>query len=203
MTAKTFTARDGRKIVLRPLREPDIEPLFLFASKIAREKKRNPELGIVSLDRPVTRADERKFLAKTLKGSKDGDVVSVAAFAGQALVGNCDITRRPFRDELHTGVLGIVIVEDYRGIGLGGALIREALASAKVKGIWLVELEVFSINESARRLYRRLGFKEFGVLPEKVIRGGRRIDSVYMFARLDGNRYNAGRPSKSRWCSRS
>ena len=46
------------------------------------------------------------------------------------------------------------------------------------------ELEVFALNDKARRLYERHGFKEVGVVPGKIRRGRRRLDIVVMYANL-------------------
>lgn len=179
-----FNTKDGRSITLRPLRRRDIDALLLFANAIAREKKRNRSLGIVSMDRRMTRKDEKRFLNRTLKGLAEGNVVSVAAFDGDRMVGNCDIFRRTLQDVRHTGVLGIVIVEGYRGVGLGEAMIGTALSQASKIGAWAIELEVFATNAHARHMYEKLGFATAGVVPKKMQRDGMFIDSVQMYLHL-------------------
>ena len=94
----TFTARDGRRVALRALRRTDLDGLLKFANAIVKERRTNLELGIVSLDKRVTRPDERKFLERILLGVRRKEVVSVAAFAGEKVVGNCDISRRRLTD---------------------------------------------------------------------------------------------------------
>ena len=185
MTQKTegtdFATRDGRTLTLRSFRKSDAEAMLRFANSIVREKRKNRDLGVAAFDKRLTKRFERKFLDTAIKGMKDRRVVSVAAFSGKDLVGECMIRGREPSDLAHTGLLGVVIQEEFRGVGLGEALMRSALREARRIGIWLVELEVISINRRAIRLYEKLGFRGAGVVPGKVQRDGRLIDMVMMY----------------------
>jgi RimJ/RimL family protein N-acetyltransferase len=182
-----FSTGDGRTIVLRPLRRGDLETMVPFANGFVREKRTDPNFGITSFDRRVTITDERRFLRTTLQEKAKRRRVSVAAFHGGRLVGHCDISGRPSPDERHTGMLGIVVTEGYRGVGLGEKMVRTALAEASKLGIWMIELEVFASNAPARHLYEKLGFKVVGVIPKKVMRDARFTDIVRMYTHLPHN----------------
>ncbi len=179
-----FKTDDGRTITLRPLRRGDLDALVPFANSFVRERKRNRELGITSMERRMTRTDEKKFLDKTLQDEAKRRRVSVAAFDGDRLVGHCDVVGKTSRDERHTGLLGIVVVEGYRGVGLGEKMVRTALGQAPKLGIWAIELEVFATNAPAKHLYEKLGFKTVGIIPKKVLRDGRFTDIVLMYIHL-------------------
>lgn len=168
------------------MQKGDLSLLVTFATTLFKERRTNRNLGIVSLDRYVTRPDEEKFLEGVLKGVRDNNVVSVAAFVNDKLVGNCDIHRRGFYDVRHTGVLGIVIIDGYRRAGIGEKMMNVALREALRLGVWLLELQVFQTNVGAIHLYEKLGFKRVGVVPNKILRKGRFIDEVQMFADLRG-----------------
>lgn len=182
-----FKTRDGRVISLRPLRRGDLDALLPFANGFHKERETNRDLGITSLDRRMTRKDEREFLEKTLKEVAKKRRVSVAAVVGDRIVGHCDISGRPSPDERHAGLLGIIVVDGYRGVGLGEAMMRTALKEASRLGIWMIELEVFATNAPAKHLYEKLGFKVAGVIPKKVLRDGRFIDIVRMYTHLPHN----------------
>ena len=177
-----FVTRDGRALALRPFKKSDADAMLRFANSIVKEKRKNRDLGIAAFDKRLTLSFERKFLDATVKGMNDGQVVSVAAFSGRDLVGECMIRRRELSDLSHTALLGIVIQDSYRGVGLGEELMRRALLGARKIGVWLVELEVISINHQAIRLYEKMGFRRVGVVPNKVQRDGRLIDIVVMYA---------------------
>ncbi|MDA4120803.1 MAG: GNAT family N-acetyltransferase [Thaumarchaeota archaeon] len=183
-TRAVFVTPSGASIKLRRLSRRDLPQLLIFANALVSEKKVNPDLGIVSLDRKVSHADERRYLNRVLEGIRKQEFVSVAASDGDKLVGNCDIVRRTPYDVRHTGVLGIVLLDGYRGMGLGEAMMRNALEQALSLGVWLVELEVFANNRTAWHLYKKLGFREVGMVPQKIQRGGRGIDEIQMYIDL-------------------
>ena len=186
MNPAEFAKPGGGSIVLKPLRRGDLDAVIGFAQTLVAERKVNWTLGIVSLDRNVTWNDEATFLERTLSGLRRGDFVGVAAFDGDRLVGNCDVAGRRSRDVRHTGVLGIAIIDGYRGFGLGRAMMGAALKQAARLGIWLVELEVFADNDRAKHLYEDLGFRMVGAVPGKILRHGRSIDPIMMYIDLRG-----------------
>ena len=56
-------------------------------------------------------------------------------------------------------IQNIGVVESYRGQGLGSLIVRKSLAGFQSAGAKVVSLEVTTQNESAIRLYERLGFQ--------------------------------------------
>lgn len=83
---------------------------------------------------------------------KDGDVI-----------GWCDILPRNFEGVRHVGTLGIGVLPEYRGTGLGSQLLERAIEHAKSQnGIEKVELEVFESNENAVQFYLKHGFFQEG-----------------------------------------
>ena len=84
----------------------------------------------------------------------------------------------------HVGTIGISVHDEWQGKGIGFALMRAGLDLADN---WLnltrVELEVYTDNEPAIRLYQRFGFELEGTLRQHAFRDGRYVDS-HMMARL-------------------
>ena len=62
-------------------------------------------------------------------------------------------------------VTNIAVREDFRGQGIGAALLGAALDMAKERGISAVTLEVRKSNEPAIKLYNRFGFEAVGTRP--------------------------------------
>lgn len=184
---------DGRTIDIRPLRSGDLDPLLRFANALVKEKKSNRKLGVGGFDKRVTRKFEEGFLRGMLAEAKAGDGVNFAAFAGKKLAGFCNVKRRNPMDLHHTGVLGIVVLPEWRGIGVGKRLMTRVLRGCSARGIWLVELEVMASNSRAQRLYESLGFRRVGVVPGKVLRDGKLTDIVAMYIDLRGTDKSPGR----------
>ena len=181
-----FDAKNGKHVILRHMRNADLDRLLRFANRIAKEKKVNRGLGIVSFDRRLTRDDERRFLREVVEGRTTRAVLSVAAFADGAMVGYCDVRRRSSADVRHSGVFGIVIQEGFRHQGLGSRMMEEVLDEARAAGVWLVELTAFAGNAAAISLYEKMGFTLAGTVPNKYQRDGKLHDEVLMFADLRG-----------------
>ena len=106
------------------------------------------------------------------------------AFDGEKLVGWIDYNRGNFPEIEHIASLGMGLKRDYRGKGLGKALLGKCLESAKEGGIVKMELEVFASNTVAEKLYRKSGFVEEG----RKVRGrkfnGKYEDLICMYKML-------------------
>lgn len=114
--------------------------------------------------------DMRAFVRKMMVAGE----VQLVAVDGLAVVGWCDVlqvAREPLR---HGGVLGIGLLPAWRGRGVGGQLMRRAIAAARERGLTRIELSVRHDNERAIALYRKLGFAEEGRK-----RNAMRVDGVY------------------------
>lgn len=62
----------------------------------------------------------------------------------------------------HCGVLGMGLLPDRRGRGLGRELMRRTIEAARAFGLARVELTVRDDNAPAKALYRELGFEVEG-----------------------------------------
>jgi RimJ/RimL family protein N-acetyltransferase len=85
------------------------------------------------------------------------------AVDGKRVVGLCDVSPTAARiaGQQHNVTLGMLLLPDYRGLGLGQRLLKVTIDACK--GKWeRVELSVYSHNERAHKLYLRSGFVEEG-----------------------------------------
>ena len=84
----------------------------------------------------------------------------------------------------HAGTIGICVHDDWQGKGVGSALVS---AGIDLADNWLnltrLELEVYTDNEPAVRLYERFGFEREGTLRRHAFRDGQYVDA-YAMARL-------------------
>ena len=96
----------------------------------------------------------------------------VAVTAGE-VVGWCDMTPKERPIYAHGGVLGMGLLPQFRGQGIGTKLIWSVLAAARRSGMHRVELTVREMNTGAIALYRKAGFAV-----EVLQRDAVRIDGI-------------------------
>lgn len=92
----------------------------------------------------------------------------------EQVVGWCDIFPNNNIRMSHRGSLGMGLVQEFRGRGLGSQLLAAALKQAKIYGLEKVELSVYSTNTDAISLYQKFGFEKEG-----LIKKYRKLDGVY------------------------
>ncbi len=122
----------------------------------------------------------RKRLAEPPEG-----FFSLAACAGHELVGHLGLHTFPHAPRRrHAATIGMAVRDDWQGQGVGTALMRAAIDLADN---WLnlsrLELEVYTDNEPAIRLYQKCGFVIEGKMVQYAFRDGQYVDT-YMMARL-------------------
>ncbi len=125
-------------------------------------------------------------IAKRLKLLEkwDPELSLVAVIEGR-LAGQISLQRFEHRRS-HACGLGMVVHEDFAGRGCGTALMEAALDYAdRWLSVWRIELNVYTDNDRAIRLYKRHGFEEEGVFRGYAYRDGQYVDSMAM-ARLTG-----------------
>ncbi|MDE1873805.1 MAG: GNAT family N-acetyltransferase [Candidatus Micrarchaeota archaeon] len=171
-----------QKIIVRSVRRRDLKDLMYNYVLVQKEIRTNPYIGIPLSDKKPTLKSERKWLAKLIKEVKEGKSIASVAEVDGRVVGMCDITPSGGSPEArHMANLGILVRKGYRSMGIGTMLIESSLEKARKK-YKAVKLDVFGFNKGAQKLYKRFGFKTYGVLPSAFIRGKRlKIDKIMMY----------------------
>lgn len=173
---QTFTTRTGQQFTIRTVQPDDAAMMLAYIRAVAEET----EFFILQPDEfPETEDQERKWIQEHL--GHPGQIVLLADVSGE-IIGNISFENGPHRRIAHRGILGIAVVKDWRGRGVGSALLSTLLDWATANPvIEKVCLEVFATNQTAIRLYRKLGFVEEGVRLKDIKRGsGQYVDTVAM-----------------------
>jgi len=82
---------------------------------------------------------------------------SLVAVAERAIVGTLHVEERR-----GVGEIGMLVEKEWRGRGVGSALLDAAIARARRDGLHKLSLEVFPHNTAGLALYRKFGFVEEG-----------------------------------------
>jgi ribosomal protein S18 acetylase RimI-like enzyme len=104
----------------------------------------------------------------------EGNLPQATALAEGIVVGFCDILPNSTVGFTHVARLGMGVRSEWRRQGIGRRLLDACLALARNKGIEKVELEVFSDNIGALKLY-----ESFDFISEGVKSRGRKLDDRY------------------------
>ncbi|MCL4365419.1 GNAT family N-acetyltransferase [Candidatus Marsarchaeota archaeon] len=172
--------------IIREMRPGDFGDIVDNYYSYYSEARFNHSLGLSLLKKKPSIRDERKWFNDMLKELRAGNGVASVAEAEGRVVGHCGISGNQTVSKAHIGVLGIAIREGYRGMGIGNALVQDALR--KGRGRWdMVVLEVFGNNIAALQLYRRSGFRVYGTLPKGIKSGRRYVDGILMYKRIGGS----------------
>ncbi len=152
-------------IEIVPIAEEHIEGFHAAVDIVAKEKKYLPVFEAPPIESTV------EFVKNNIK---KGYSQFVALSEGK-VVGWCDIFPKSQRLMVcHVGSVGMGILPEWRGKGIGKELIKAVLESAKEKKLVRIELTVRENNVSAVSLYKKVGFEVEG-----VNRKARKIDDLY------------------------
>jgi ribosomal protein S18 acetylase RimI-like enzyme len=145
-----------------PINESLIEGYRKAVDSVAKERKYLAFLQAPAIEKT------RAFVLENLKGNWP----HVVAMVNNKVVGWCDIASLGRPVFAHSGCLGVGVIQEYRGQGIGEALLRKAIELAKLKGLTRIELTVREHNTKAIALYKKLGFEIEGLHRKAVLVGG-------------------------------
>jgi RimJ/RimL family protein N-acetyltransferase len=133
------------EFVVRPARADDARAMAEIFAEVAQERD-----GIAT--EPPVDIDERAGQFARSAAS------SAVAVAGDRVIGmiHVEVSRHGF------GEFGMLVVRDWRGRGVGSALVQAAIDWARGQGLHKLGLEVFAHNAAGIAMYRKCGFTEEG-----------------------------------------
>lgn len=110
--------------------------------------------------------DEEEFASELTGRAENPRAVEVCAVVDGRVVGTASVDPVGRRcKNRHRCELGISVLREYWGRGIGRALMEACLECARQADYAQAELEVVADNASAIGLYRSLGFVEYGRNP--------------------------------------
>lgn len=178
MSQTTFTTKSSKIITFRPPQPGDAPQLLTYINGLVAENAQ------ILMNQKQDAAGEAQYLQDTLQKIADRKKVQLLAFHNNTLIGSCQVDKGQYRTT-HVGTYGISIKAGYRHEGLGSKLSQLVLDQAqKELGITLVKLDVFPTNQPAITLYKKLGFKQYGQLPQGIIYQDKLVDHIFMYKPL-------------------
>ncbi len=158
-----------------PLTIEQIKPFHTALDQVCREK-----IYLTRHQAPPLAKTKEFFLEITKNNSP-----AFIAVDNNQVIGWCDVAVHKADNLKHSGTLGMGIIANYRGKGLGTALLKETINAAKKLGLERIQLEVMDFNDAAYKLYKKFGFTEEGRKKRGAKIEGKYADMIMMGLLLD------------------
>lgn len=162
---KRLRLRDGRSVVVRPIRQSDADGLLQFNARLSPETRRSRFFTAGNTKR---RVDAERLAAASGKH----DCVLVAtdpAWSREHIVAVAQLA--DYGDGVEAA---LVVADEYQGVGLGSELFRRLLDAGHDRGVGRVEATVLSGNGRILSILRqhdaKLGPSENGVVSVTIPR---------------------------------
>jgi len=172
--------KSGKDLLIRYLSKEDIPELLKLMNKISLEKT-----FILFQGEQLTLKEETKYVQEKLKKIKKNKLVKLLAFVNNQLAGVSDIELKN-KVVSHQGSFGIIIDKNFRGDGVGGILMDNVIKEAKekFKSLKIIDFDVFGDNIIAQNLYKKMGFKKYGLLPKGIKHRDKFVDQILMYKEI-------------------
>lgn len=172
--------KDGRNYLIRYPQDGDAGKMAKYINTLSQEKT-----FIRFQGEKISLKDEEKYLKEQLKRIKENLTVQLLVISEGNVIGVTSIDMRD-KTEKHEGVFGISIAKEFRNHGIGKIFMNLILKEAKknLPDLRIVTLEVFADNPKAHEMYKKFGFKDFGMLPKGIFYKKKYIDRIYMYKEI-------------------
>ena len=173
--------KDGRKCTLRTAQIADAAEMLAFRIKSLGQTDYLMQYPEEMTDYTIEK--QLNFINRMIESPNDKmfTVIVDGRIAGTGQVSfNSRIKTR------HKAGIGIALLEEYWGLGIGSAIFTEIIKTAQGRtGVELLELNVIEGNERAIALYRKFGFEIVAQKPDAIrLKDGTRLKEITMQKRL-------------------
>lgn len=157
---KIINLKNGKEALLRNGEFADGEAVFVNFNETHAE---TDYLLSYPDENSFDAQQEAEFLKEKTESPNEIEIVAVV---DGMVAGTAGIEAVGAKYKLkHRAELGIAILKEYLGLGLGKALMEACIECAKEAGYTQLELNAVAENERAVALYKKMGFVEYGRNP--------------------------------------
>jgi RimJ/RimL family protein N-acetyltransferase len=162
-------SRSKKPFNIREANQKDAKAIKRIVNSVASEKYY------------VVPDSSREDWHETIREIKSRNGLTIVAEIDDKTVGMAYLARGKFEKNRHVAFLGITILKEHRRVGIGTAMMNYLIEWAKKQeGLEKISLDVFSTNEPAINLYRKLGFEVEGTSKRQYKIEGEYVDEVTM-----------------------
>ena len=173
--SREIVLKNGERALLRQVQPMDAEKMLEFLRETSRESDfllRYPEENIMGI------SEEVQFLEGICQSDNK---IMLACVIDGSVAGNISLRGNDFRKLRHRGELALAVRKAYWHLGIGRAMLTEAVELARNLGLQYLELDYIDGNARAKGLYESLGFQEISRIPQAYCQpDGTMADAVMM-----------------------
>jgi GNAT superfamily N-acetyltransferase len=167
--------RDGRRLLVRPFTEHDVDPLYEFFMRLPEDVRR------FAWDR----IDNRALVESWGRELDYGKVLPLLAWDGHKVVADATLHRREGSPLRLVGRIKWLIDPEYRGMGLGTLLVNNFITTARSNGLrHLTCMLISDLEADAVKTLSELGFESHTVPGYGTDPDGNQHDMIKMVLKL-------------------
>lgn len=171
---KSFMAKDGKKIILRTPKWEDLDHFLELINSLVDEK------ADIYVTEKVSREEEAEWLLEVIAHLERDEDFFLAVEVGNKVVGLAEFKIKGGDKEHPVGAIGIIVKKGYRNLGIGTQVLKTLFEQAVFFGLRKMTINAFATNKRAIHVYKKVGFIEAGIIPERHFRQGKLIDEIIM-----------------------
>lgn len=155
---RLVTLKNGRQVVIRPMRPDDVDRSATFFAELAEEERRY-------LRTDVTR---RELVERRVEDMLTHRVGRLVAVDGDRIVadGGLELVGHGWGDGI--AEIRLIIADSHQRVGLGTLMARELYLLAAQHRVDRIVVRMMAPQTGARAIFHRLGFDEEFVIPSQI-----------------------------------
>lgn len=160
-TPRTIQLKNGASVLIRQAEIADAEKLLNCLKTYIPQSEYIPKL---EQEIKLTVSDEENWIRSF---SESNNSLLLIAEHEHQIIGNIDLTGSRREMMVHTAVIGMGMLNEWRNSGLGTALLSATIEWAQQNPVLeLIWLQVYTQNQLGISLYKKMGFEENGIIKD-------------------------------------
>ena len=155
---KIETLKDGTKTSIRELHINDLDKLMKFFSALPPEDRKYLRIDVTN----------KEVVEERIKLIETGKVFRLVALSDDKIIADGALELSPEGWREHQGELRVIVARPFQHKGLGMIIVRELYFIAVEKKVEQVVVKMMRPQIAAKRIFRKLGFREEHLIPDYV-----------------------------------
>jgi RimJ/RimL family protein N-acetyltransferase len=171
-------------VEIRPARPSDVNGYLRLMAEYY-EHVSSPSFYDYGLLKRPTRDHLKKWFMRVLGEAKAKQSILLVALEDRNVVAYSFLRPLdiPLTHRSHIGKFGMFVSEKHRNRHIGTELLKVSVD--KAKGMFrTLQMGVFAPNKTAKHIYKKFGFRRWGIAPGYIKKGNRYIDEEFMYLNL-------------------